>query len=116
MKCHNIMQKLTDKHYEDLMDVLDAIEFQKIHKVMNYLDWWWVNAEGDKMDSEVPDIHALRKTARRLLTEACNKALNNESGQFTVGTGGFRAEAKLYEDGFLWMRLSFDLTDGDNSL
>ena len=57
------MQKLTDKHYEDLMDVLDAIEFQKIHKVMNYLDWWWAT-----------------------------------------------------EDGFLWMRLSFDLTDADNSV
>ena len=109
------MQKLTDKHYEDLMDVLDTIEFQKIHKVMEYLDWWWVSDGGEKMDSRVPEIYDLRKTARRLLTEACNKALNNESGQYTVSSGGFRAEAKLYEDGFLWMRLSFDLTDADNS-
>ena len=30
------MRKLTDKHYEDLMDILDAIEFQKIHKVMHH--------------------------------------------------------------------------------
>ncbi len=109
------MQKLTDKHYEDLMDVLDSIEFQKIHKVMNYLDWWWVNGAGEKMDSEVPDVHTLRKHARSLLTEACKQALNNESGEYITGSGGFRAEAKRYDDGFLWMRLSFDLTDADNS-
>lgn len=109
------MRKLTDKHYEDLMDILDAIEFQKIHKVMHYLDWWWVNAEGEKIDSEVPDVHTLRKKARSLLTEACNQALNNEGGEYMTATGGFRAEAKRYEDGFLWMRLSFDLTDADNS-
>ena len=106
------MQKLTDKHYEDLMDVLDAIEFQKIHKVMHYLDWWWATEDG----SCVPDIRTLRKTARSLLTEACKQALNNEGGEYMTATGGFRAEAKRYEDGFLWMRLSFDLTDGDNSL
>ena len=106
------MNKLTDKHYEDLMDVLDDIDFQKIHKVMHYLDWWWATED----ESCVPDIGDLRKQARKLLTEACTKALNNECGQYTVGTGGFRAEAKLYEDGFLWMRLSFDLTDADNSV
>ena len=105
------MQKLTDKHYEDLMDVLDTVDFDKIRMVMVYLAWLWVTEDG----SRVPEIYDLRKTARRLLTEACNKALNNESGQYTVSSGGFRAEAKLYEDGFPWMRLSFDLTDADNS-
>ena len=104
------MQKLTDKHYEDLMDILDSIEFQKIHKVMHYLDWRWVTEYGWC----VPDIHTLRKKARSLLTEACKQALNNEGGEYMTATGGFRAEAKLYKDGFLCMRLSFDLTDADN--
>jgi hypothetical protein len=36
-------------------------------------------------------------------------------GEYIEGCGGFRFEAKLYEDGFLWLRMSFDIADWDNA-
>ena len=41
------------------------------------------------------------------------EALESKS-EYITGTGGFRYEAKLYEDGYLWLRMAFEIADWDN--
>ena len=101
------MNTLTDKHYEIIMDCLDEFDFDRVHKVMTFLDWKYSD------DKAVPSVETLRKNARKYLKMVAEEALNSKSTYIT-GTGGFRYEAKLYENGYLWLRMAFEIADWDN--
>ncbi len=77
---------------QDQMDeIMDSFEFDKIHSVMRHLDWEW-------RDSGVPDEYEIRQSARRTMRSAieCNG---------TSSTGGFTAIVEdNTEDG--WVRLN----------
>ena len=98
---------LTDKHYETIMDCLDEFDFDRVHKVMTVLDWKYSD------DKDVPTIETLRKNARKYLMEVATEALERKTTYITA-TGGFRYEAKLYEDDYLWLRMAFEIADWDN--
>ena len=98
---------LTDKHYEIIMDCLDEFDFDRVHKVMTVLDWKYSD------DKDVPTIETLRKNARKYLIEVAKQALERNC-EFICGTGGFRYEAKLYENDYLWLRMAFEIADWDN--
>ena len=100
--------ELEPKHYDTIMDCLDEFNFERVHNVMKYLNWTWSDIKG------VPEITDLRKSCRKYLQAVVRGALEN-SGFYITATGGFRYEAKLYEDGFLWLRMSFSIEDWDNS-
>lgn len=99
--------ELEAKHYDAIMDCLDEFDFERVHKVMTFLDWTW-------SDGGVPDILALRRNCRKYLQEVVRGALEH-NGFYITATGGFRYESKLYEDGFLWLRMSFTIEDWDNA-
>jgi len=99
--------ELEAKHYDTIMDCLDEFDFERVHKVMTFLDW--AGADGG-----VPDVLALRRNCRKYLQEVVRGALEH-NGFYITATGGFRYEAKLYEDGFLWLRMSFSIEDWDNA-
>ncbi len=103
--------ELEAKHYDTIMDCLDEFDFEKVHTVMKYLNWTWSDVKG------VPEITDLRKHCRKYLQEVVRGALEREKegGQYIMASGGFRFESKVYPDGFLWLRMSFDIADWDNS-
>lgn len=103
--------ELEAKHYDTIMDCLDEFDFERVHEVMNFLDWKWADT------AEVPDVLALRRNCRTYLQEVIRGALNrkDEGGEYIMASGGFRYEAKLYPDDFLWLRMSFTIEDWDNA-
>ena len=101
------MTILTDKHYETIMDCLEEFDFDRVHKVMTFLDWKYSDS------TEVPSVEYLRKNARKYLMAVAKEALETKSENICA-TGGFRYEAKLYEDGYLWLRMAFEIADWDN--
>ena len=101
------MTILTDKHYETIMDCLEEFDFDRVHKVMTVLDWKYSDS------TEVPSVEYLRKNARKYLMEVATEALKTKS-EYITGTGGFRYEAKLYEDDYLWLRMAFEIESWDN--
>ena len=101
------MTILTDKHYETIMDCLDEFDFDRVHKVMTFLDWKYSDS------TEVPSVEYLRKNARKYLMAVAKEALETKSENICA-TGGFRYEAKLYEDGYLSLRMAFEIADWDN--
>lgn len=60
-------------------DIIRDFNFEKVHKVMEMLDWKWAMSRYD-----VPTIEELKAEARRLLVEAATE-------ETQVATGGFRA-------------------------
>jgi hypothetical protein len=100
---------LTDKHYETIMDCLDEFDFDRVHKVMMHLNWTYSD------DKDVPTVEYLRKNARTYLKNVATEVLmSTGSDTFIIGTGGFRYEAKLYENGDLWLRMAFEIESWDN--
>lgn len=76
---------------QDQMDeIMDSFEFDKIHSVMRHLDWEW-------KDAGVPDEYEIRQSARRTMRSAieCNG---------TSSTGGFTAIVDDNPEGG-WVRL-----------
>ena len=104
------MTTLTDKHYETIMDCLDEFDFDRVHKVMMHLNWTYSD------DKDVPTVETLRKNARKYLREVVTQVLmSTGSDTFITSTGGFRYEAKLYENGDLWLRMAFEIESWDNA-
>lgn len=61
-------------------EILDEFDFEKVHRVMQALDWKWHNTDG------VPSIADLRRMARSLLNQVVES-----KGIHSVGSGGFTA-------------------------
>ena len=102
------MTILTDKHYEIIMDCLDEFDFHRVHKVMMHLNWTYADCK------DVPTVEYLRKQARGYLIRVATEALERKTTYIT-STGGFRYEAKLYEDDYLWLRMAFEIESWDNA-
>jgi hypothetical protein len=73
---------------EQIDEIMDSFDFEKVQKIMEALNWEW-NDEG------VPDIYSLRTSARKHL-----KAAAEIKG--TSGSGGFTAH---YTESKEWVRL-----------
>jgi hypothetical protein len=87
---------MTEKEQELIDEIMDYFDFDKVAKVMTFLEWKWVSAEDG-----IPSVGEIRQSARRLLKDA----IKNKT---TFGTGGLRA---TYDDGYL--QLEFILEEMD---
>ena len=101
---------------KEIDEVLKEFNYEKVHKTMQVLDWKWYHPGED--GTKVPSIDEIKYRAKTLLQEAAESAVLTK-GEYVIGTGGFRAEAKYYpkegiKKSFLWVRLAFVLEDWDN--
>lgn len=90
--------ELDHDDYEIIGRVMDNFNCQKVAKVMQLLDWIWVNSE-----NETPADYEISRAARKLLKEALVsvKRYPHLTGAIKIGTGGLEVE---YNDGFLTLR------------
>lgn len=92
---------------EQIEDLMDEFDFDKVKKVMDFLEWKYY----DSADDEV-SIGELRRMARSLLEIVYNADTAPES--FTA-SGGFHAERRMYpEDAQKYLTLKFVIVEGDN--
>jgi hypothetical protein len=96
---------MTPKQQDALDNIMDSFDFDKVHKVMVFLNWKWANMDGG---IEIPEKYELRSEARRLLKMAIEE-------KTTVSTGGFLAEYREGEEGG-WMDLKFVISDWDEEV
>lgn len=82
----NRIYRLNTDQYLQIMDILDEFDFNKVHKVMTFLKWEWI-------DQGVPEIEDLRKSARRLLFK-----LLDDPNITRLATGGFQVRRVKYGD------------------
>jgi len=73
---------------EQIDEIMDSFEFEKVHKIMKVLNWEW-------HEQGVPDIYLLRTAARKHLKSAAE--ING-----TSSSGGLTAN---YTEHKTWLRL-----------
>ena len=108
---------LTDKHYQTIFEIMDEFDFEKVALVMEYLNWSWAGGlkDGDgTLLYATPDIKVIKKKARELLITLATECIRGPGAERATATGGLRVEGKLYNDDFLWLRLSFEIDSVDN--
>lgn len=98
---------------QQIDDIMDTFEFEKIHEWMTATDWKWAIGGNDgTLRSEVPSIYEIRRAARERLKEAASR-----KNGFSC-TGGFTARRIDGEDNdgpWITMHLAFgyqSLNDG----
>jgi hypothetical protein len=103
-------------YIEEIEDILDEFDFEKVSKVMEALEWKWCDAADG-----IPRIGELRKKARYLLKEVYQKAFAADLGvDYVLATGGFKARAvkgMMPDDDFNWkiyLELTFEVASWDN--
>lgn len=95
-------------------EILNNFDFEKVQKVMNFLDWTWFSCGR-------PQIHHLKGTAQQLMhcaVDGVRKKCKNVNEPYFCATGGFKATA--YRNVFnhlIHIQLEFIVsdweTDGD---
>ena len=91
---------MTEQQREAIDYIMDVFDFDKVHKVMEFLQWRWA-------DEGVPDKYYIRSEARRLL----KYAIENKSD---VATGGFIVKYYPPDNNSVeWIKLAFELEDWD---
>ncbi len=89
---------------QQVEDILDEFDFNKVQKVMEALDWKY----HDSVD-KFPSIGELRKMARSLLN--CTYDADDSPDYFT-SCGGFHAERRMYPgDSTKYLNLKFVVTE-----
>lgn len=84
---------MTDKQFEAIESIMDNFDFDKVQKVMEFLNWKWVSTENG-----IPSVQELRSQARRLIKEAIEEKVR-------IATGGFRVDYFYEDEGYV--ELSF---------
>ena len=86
---------------QKIESIMRHFDFERVHKVMEFLDWHWAfTSKG------VPTVEEIKVEARRILIDACEEETN-------IATGGFRAvyEKDGTEDGEPYIGLEFIVED-----
>jgi hypothetical protein len=86
---------------KELEELLEELDWHKIKKVMDFLDWRWVRCE-----NEVPSVAALKEQARELLEELESKPDCN-----SIYRGGIRVVRFPDEEIMLQFVIEGEATD-----
>ena len=86
---------------EELIDkIIENFNFEKVHKVMQTLNWGWMRS-----DVEVPSVGQLVLCAKELLQDVSKKNVGT-----SISTGGFKATKIDSKDMGEGLELEFILT------
>lgn len=92
---------------EIIVNILDEFDFDKVHKVMEFLEWTVYKEGMATSPPEVPTKGELRKQARYLM----NTCIGHE--ECSTGTAGFHVRKTTY-DGVPYYELQFVVTSWNN--
>ena len=99
---------VTEKELDNICEVLDNFDFEKVAKVMEFLDWKYC----DNNNPRFPDFRELKQKARHFLLD-CAARCKEEGEKAILGCRGFFASAEMIEDE-LFIELQFILTEFNN--
>jgi hypothetical protein len=95
---------MTGKQQEAIDTIMDYFKFEKVQKVMEFLDWRWFGSE-----EGIPTLPELKQEARRLLKHSLEE-------KESISTGGFHVRYISYENGDETIELFFSVDYWDETI
>lgn len=87
-----LREKKQEAINEAIEDILESFDFEKVHKVMKFIDWQWAILANGKYIFRVPTVLELKERAKELL-------MDSTENKRSISSGGF--EVILKEENFL---------------
>lgn len=97
------MENITNNYSDQIDEIMDWFDFDKVHKAMVATDWRWTGFD------DVPSVEEIRADARKNLKEVIER--HSEEGGY-VYSGGLKASLKKYDEGDV-LTLEFIVSDWD---
>ena len=103
-------------------EVMRRYDFNKVHRVMQMLDWKWHNSDGTYA---VPTLQQLQGNAEKLILHVCKHYISDMMLRSfgpdgyqtrTLSSGGFSATLRLFDDGDTEVELRFEVESADSRL
>lgn len=69
-------------------EVLDNFDFEKVHRVMVFLNWTWSTK---KKKDKIPSIKKMKKHADRLIEDTIKGIKKYGDDSYSISEGGFEA-------------------------
>ena len=86
----------------EIFEIMDNFDFERVHKVMETLDWKWASTRG------VPTLRDIELMAQRLLYDVVKSTLWPPSEiPRSLSTGGFRAGIRRFDGSINELYLEF---------
>lgn len=76
---------ITERQQQAIDDVMDQFDFERVHRVMTFLQWMWSDEQGSL---NVPELSDVRRFARRIMKNTMSES-NAKGGPFYIESGGF---------------------------
>ena len=92
---------------EKINEVLENFSFYKVQRVMDFLNWKWLDTGGT---FAIPSYFRMIEDAKDLLY----RCKNNKNETVTISTGGFVAHKKKDKNGESFYSLSFVICESCN--
>lgn len=100
--------QFSDKILNDIDYILDHFDFERVHKVMTFLDWKW-------HDYDEISIGDLRQYARKLIKENLSQLIRYGHTKYTLECRGFVVESYNDDEDYgIRFSLRFSLSSWDN--
>ena len=83
---------------EKLFETATILDYDKIHKVMDFLNWTWYDT-----DNYTPEVYEIRNKAHEMLREAYDRfweeySKDGKLEEFYISSGGLKASYRYYDD------------------
>ena len=86
---------MTERQQNTVDDIMDCFDFEKVHRVMKFLNWKWAST-----GSQVPEVYQMKRWARDLIKSAIKD-------RTSIATGGFYVSYTEEDNGDMFIDLSF---------
>jgi hypothetical protein len=96
-------------NYKAIVEVVNGIDWGKVHDVMTYLSWGWFTSYG------VPELTDLIGHATKEAERVVAKTIANKQDWYT-SCGGISITTKYFPEGDVMLRVEFTLEECSNML
>lgn len=85
--------------YETIKEIVDFMNFEKIHRVMKFLDWKWavLPTTNEYNYNRVPTAEDLKRQLIDMLLRMFEEGYNRHKSEGASSTGGFSVSYRIYE-------------------
>jgi hypothetical protein len=97
-------------NFKAINHVVNMMDWGKVHKVMESLDWIWSSS-----DHGIPDIYQLKEHALHEAEKYVNLSIENKKDYLT-SCGGIQIRTHYFEEGDVALTVQFVLEEWHNYL
>lgn len=87
--------------------MLNEFDFEKVHKVMKFLNWQWAEC------GTAPSVVKMKDFVKKLYIDCIKECFVRNTNSMTISVGGFEFHIEKTEDNDVFMNLNFILENND---